>query len=573
MFGERYFATRERLSGLMRGIGALAGDTGAEVKTLMPSPEELANGLGNPFLFVVCGEVNAGKSCLLNGLFGYDLCKVSVLPETSRIHYYRHGISARDVELTPWIEERYRPAPFLRDFHLVDTPGTNTARRDHHPLTWRFLPVADLVLVVFPVSNPWGAATWDFISQSPAELHGEMVFVIQQADQREPADLAVTLDHMRDLARKRLGRVPPMFAVSGKLACEARRSNPPNAASLRASGFIALEEFISRHVCESASRRKLLDSWRSQSAAALAKVEDKIDDQSRNLSQQGRFLEDIEAEIDALRERFVERLPDHLTRVAATFQSEAVGVSKNLSRRLGSLRSIYRLFVGDRTGHRMESLFIGRLQGAIEAVADEDGGEATATCHSHWCELGGRVLKATGVDIGGADAIRETLDRARHHFVQRLGAAAREGISQLKVRTQLDKDLRRRNTALKSFTASALFLITLGATCGALRLHWLLSAVFCSLGGLFLLGGLFTGWYTRRTIVAEFRERLLDTCGSFATTLRGDYEEALRLVFQDYTDSLDSVRKHLANGKGALEPRLRHAKELFLTLKAIEQDL
>lgn len=573
MFGERYFATRERLSGLMLGIRALADETGTEVDAHLPAAEELRNGLGNPFLFVVCGEVNAGKSCLLNALFGHPLCKVNVLPETSRIHYYRHGISARDVELTPWLEERYRPAPFLRDFHLVDTPGTNTARRDHLPLVGRFLPVADLVMAVFPVSNPWGAATWDFISQMPAEIQGELVFVIQQSDQREAADLAVTLDHMRDLARKRLGRVPPMFAVSGKLACEARQSLAVNAPILNASGIRPLEDFISSHVCGSAARRQLLDGWRAQAAAALSRVEDKIDDQSRQLNQQGRFLEGIEVEIAALRERFIERLPDHLTRVAATFQSEAVGVSRSLSRALGGARSLYRLFVGDRTGHRMESLFIQRLQGAIEAVAEEDGGEATATCRGHWAELGGRVLKTTGVDIGGVDAIAETLHKARQHFVQRLGVAAREGISQLKVRTQLEKDLRRRNTALKSFTASALILVTVGATCGALRLHWLLPAVFCGFGGLFLLGGLLTAWVTRRTMVAEFRERLLDTCGSFANTLRGDYEEALRLVFQDYTDSLDAVRKHLASGKAALAPRQQQAKDLFLTLKAIEQDL
>jgi predicted GTPase len=572
MFGERYFATRERLAGLMRGIAALGVQTGADLRGLLPL-DEAENGLGSPFLFVVCGEVNAGKSTLLNGLFGRDLCKVNILPETDRVLWYRHGPLSKDVELTPFLEERYRPVDFLRDFNLVDTPGTNSIVRGHQDITERFLPVADLLLFVFPVSNPWGAATWDFISRMPKELLGEMIFIIQQADQREPADIAVILDHMRDLSMKRIGRVPPMFAVSGKQAWQAKSSSPFAADLLKSSGYPALEDFISRRVCESPARKAMLETWRSQSATALRKVEDRIEDQTRSLNQQSRFLEEIEAEIDSMREQFVDRLPRHLSGVAEVFQTEAAWVSKILHQRLGALSSIRRLFTGDRTGHQMESLFIERLQGAIEAVAENDGTEVASACRNHWDELRARVQNAMGIDLGGTDVLDETLATARTRFIHRLGRAARQGIGNLKVRNQLDKELRRRNLALTSFTATGLLFLTAGATTGALRLHWLLPLVLCSAAGLFLLGGLFTAWYTRKPIVADFRERLLDTCGTFANTLRSDSEEALRIVFQDYTDSLDIVRKHLAQGKSAVEPRLRTWKELFLTLKAIEQDL
>ena len=163
MFGERYFATRERLSEVLHGIAALAAETQTELGDLLPI-DEMENGLGAPFLFVVCGEVNAGKSTLINGLFGRDLCRVNILPETDRVLWYRYGPVAKDVEATPMLEERYRPIEFLRDFNLIDTPGTNSIVQGHQEITERFIPCADLVLFVFPVSNPWGAATWDFIS-------------------------------------------------------------------------------------------------------------------------------------------------------------------------------------------------------------------------------------------------------------------------------------------------------------------------------------------------------------------------------------------------------------------------
>ena len=176
------------------------------------------------------------------------------------------------------------------------------------------------------------------------------------------------------------------------------------------------------------------------------------------------------------------------------------------------------------------------------------------------------------IDIGNAGPPDELLDTAKKRFILRLGRAARQGIGNLKVRNQLDKDIRRRTLALKSFTFMTLLLTTAGATCGALAVPWL-PGILCAAAALFLTGGILTAAATRNSITADFRKRLLDTCGGFASTLRSDYEEALRIVFQDYASSLTAVRSHLAREKIAIEPRLKRWQELFLTLKAIEQEL
>ena len=68
MFGEEYFKTRKRLTDVVLRVLELAEKTGAEKDILLEN--DITKGLSNPFLFVVCGEVNAGKSTLLNGLFG-----------------------------------------------------------------------------------------------------------------------------------------------------------------------------------------------------------------------------------------------------------------------------------------------------------------------------------------------------------------------------------------------------------------------------------------------------------------------------------------------------------------------
>ena len=570
MFGERFFATRERLSGLIHGIHSLAADAkvapGADL-----SPECLENELLHPFTFIACGEINSGKSSLLNALCRHEICPTGVLPVTDRVHRHCFGNPPSD-RLIDGVLEKCRPIGFLRNLILIDTPGTNAGDGAQMDLVEPEVLGADLVMCVFPVSNPWGAATWDFIGRLPGEALERTVLVIQQADLREAGDLEVILGHMEDLSKKRLGRVLPAFAVSAKLAQESRRATPVVESALRASGFSKLEDFISRHICQSPARGALLETWRSQAARSLRLVEDQIDDQNRAISGHVRFIDGIEREIDEMRLQFVARLPRHLTNVAEVFQTEAVWVSRLLHRRLRALPSFLRLFTGERAGLQMETAFIERLRQTIEAVAEKDAGEVAESCAIHWQELGVRIQSTMNPALEEEQPIDETLAAARQRFVHRLSGAAGDSIGSLKVRTRLDQDLRKRNVALRSFLVTTLVSTTAGAVCGALGLPWL-PAIFCTIAGLFFVGGVVVAWITRRSITRDFRQRLLDTCDAFASALHSDYEDALRVVFHEYAASLSRLRTHLAREKLSIEPRLRRRQELFLTLKAIEQDL
>ena len=80
MFGKRYFAIRERLAEVVLGVGQLARECGGEILDPVTDGSFLKE-LRKPFLFVVCGEVNAGKSALINALFGKEICEVDALPK------------------------------------------------------------------------------------------------------------------------------------------------------------------------------------------------------------------------------------------------------------------------------------------------------------------------------------------------------------------------------------------------------------------------------------------------------------------------------------------------------------
>src|SRR5437762_14130641 len=86
----------------------------------------LLTDIREPLLFVVVGEVKAGKSSLLNALFGQEFCKVDVLPATDRIYIFKHGPREQNIDVSAHVTERYQPIAFLEDFNIVATPGTNT---------------------------------------------------------------------------------------------------------------------------------------------------------------------------------------------------------------------------------------------------------------------------------------------------------------------------------------------------------------------------------------------------------------------------------------------------------------
>ena len=555
----------------MAGVASLADDVGVDVADVLPL-DEVSNGLRRPFTFAACGEVNAGKSMLLNALFGSPACRVNVVPETQRVTRLVYGPRVDERRAEDGGVVRALPLEVLHDFHLIDTPGTNTADVAQRELLPATLPQADLILCVFPVDNPWGGATWNLLADLPAHALDKVVFVIQQADRREAKDLEVIRGHMRDLSMKRIGRLPPVFTVAALRAYDAKRRAPVDERAWRASGIAELEAHIARTCCQSHERWAMLAGWREVTARALRVIEECMEGRVRGLHQHAEFLEEVEGEIDAMREQFVKRLPHHLAEVGDVFEQEAGGVTRVLSRRLGVVPSLLRLFMRQKVGVAIEQLFVARLKSAVEQVAQSDAAEVVGVCRQHWRDLTPRVEERLGVRLGGQREMEEAMERARAIFVKRLGRSAGEGVEKLNVRRRLDADLRLRNVSLTSFTAATLLFTTVGAVCGALGVSWL-PWMFCGLAAVFLMGGVIAAVVTRRTIVSNHQQALSDACGRFANTLRDDTEDALRMIFNEYTQSLGAVREHLVREQNAILPRQRRWQEMFLHLMAVEQEL
>jgi small GTP-binding protein len=333
MVGEKYLELRSQLGTSLGSLTALAQQVGAPEETLQ-NLQNLANQLHQPFLFVVVGEVKAGKSSLLNALFGRDFCKVDVLPATDRIYVFTYGESERDAQLSEHVTERFRPIDFLKDFNIVDTPGTNTIVANHQEITEKFIPVADLIVFVFSVTNPWAASAWDFLRLLGREWKKRIVFVVQQADLRTSEEVEVVIRHLEQTILQILGDSCPVFAVSAKKAFLAK-TDPTQKSLWPESGLGALEEWINQTVSQSEERGGKLRSV-AQTAQVItgglrARVQGSLDilksDQEKLTAirgtfdsrkqqtqrQVGGFIREIEQAYDTCRTRGEKLLEERLT--------------------------------------------------------------------------------------------------------------------------------------------------------------------------------------------------------------------------------------------------------------------
>lgn len=573
MFGEEYFKTRKRLTDVVLRVIALAEKTGAE-KTILEE-HDLAKGLSNPFLFVVCGEVNAGKSTLLNGLFGQNVCRTNVLPETDRIQWYRHGTEEIDKEITPVLEERFRPVDFLMDFNLVDTPGTNSIVEGHEKITDRFLPVADLIFWVFPAGNPWGASTWDFIAKQSDEMVQKSIFILQQADLRDSKDLEVIFGHMRDLAQQRIGYAPPIFPVSGKLALQAKNETPFGHNLWVESGYPVLEKHISEIVTHSPTRRKVLGKVRDAATEVLRNIEDMIELRTKLLDGNESFLREIEAEVDSEREKQSSDFSVKFSGMREVFASQGSEIKELIHRKLGVWPSLKSLFAAENIPKQIESSLIDSVKFAVEEQASDDGKNLVSECRNHWGTVRPRVKERLAILLGDFDEETGGFGSTRERFIKRMGRAARQAVVNLKIRGGFDMQLAERRAGLKKWLYVFLILLLLAGTTGALKIapDPYLALGFLSAAVATLVAFVFRVRATRKEILASFAERLEDAQIPFADALGDDYRDGVRDFYIEYGNLLEMVRRHISDAKLELQPNLEQWNSLFLELKEIEQDL
>ncbi len=375
MIADRYLQLKSELESGLAGLIKLGSEMqrpSEELDTL----QALLRDISEPLLFVVVGEVKSGKSSLLNALFGNEFAKVDVLPATDRVYIFRYGSDEKSTEISSKLTERYLPIPFLRDFNVVDTPGTNTMVKEHQMVAEDFMPRADIVLFVFSVANPWTQSNWEFLDFLQKTWLKNVVFVLQQIDLREPTEIDVIHRHLQDTAMRRLGFVPPIFAVSARKALLARTSGLDKEKLWEESAFAPLEEQINFIVTESSTRMLKLRSTFQAGRVTLEDLNRELGRFLDRIAADGAVLDRLDALLQTRREQMLRQVTALVREVESAYDETTKERTTLLHQELTWWRSfqlIWRRSVGHRELHekietKLRQLLQPQMQQAVSKL-------------------------------------------------------------------------------------------------------------------------------------------------------------------------------------------------------------
>ncbi len=282
----------------------------------------LQENISQPFLFVVIGEVKAGKSSFVNALLSSDICDVGADPRTNVVTKIVHANGEPySIDLKPgMLKEIGRPVPILQQIAIVDTPGTNSPFIQHEEITKEFIPNSDLVLFVFFAKNPYTNTAWELLDFTQGEWHKPTVFVLQQADITDPVELETAYAYVRQEAEKRGIESPRVFATSAKLELNGQSAE---------SGFDPIRAFVRDTITAGQGYRLKLQSSMGSAQQILARLSGDVEGLKQQVNLDRTVVERIQGrltqgqsksryELDSL----VERLLAQYDRIAAQIKSD-----------------------------------------------------------------------------------------------------------------------------------------------------------------------------------------------------------------------------------------------------------
>ncbi|XP_060181363.1 probable transmembrane GTPase FZO-like, chloroplastic isoform X1 [Lycium barbarum] len=224
--------------------------------------------LDEPFLLVIVGEFNSGKSTFINALLGKKYLKDGVVPTTNEITFLRYS----DVDDSQHCERHpdgqyvcYLPASVLKEMIIVDTPGTNVILQRQQRLTEEFVPRADLLLFVMSADRPLTESEVSFLRYTQ-QWSKKVVFVLNKSDiYQNKGELEEAIAFIKENTRKLLNTESiTLYPVSARLALESKLSTFDGALSQingssnndshwKTKSFYELEKYLSSFLDSSTS--------------------------------------------------------------------------------------------------------------------------------------------------------------------------------------------------------------------------------------------------------------------------------------------------------------------------------
>ncbi len=214
----------------------------------------------HPFLIVLVGPFNSGKSSILNALLGEtDLLPIGPVPTTDKITILRYGEQVQRLSAGAEADTLLYPHPLLQKVSFVDTPGLESVFQKHEEITRKFLHRSDVVLMTMLATQAMTSRNLEYL-QTLKDYGKKVILVINQADLLSAEEAETVRQYVTEQSQSRLGFKPDVWLVSARQGMAARQSGELDKVAWKASGLSRIEEYVDDQLHDVARLRQKLQT-------------------------------------------------------------------------------------------------------------------------------------------------------------------------------------------------------------------------------------------------------------------------------------------------------------------------
>ena len=568
MIADHYLQLRTELETALGALLKLSMELRREPGSL-DTLHGLLSDIREPFLFVVVGEVKAGKSSLLNALFGEEFAKVDVLPATDRVYIFRYGDEEKSVEVSPQLTERYQPIGFLRDFNVVDTPGTNTMVPQHQTITESFIPRADLVLFVFSVTSPWTQSAWTLLDLVQKKWLKNVVFVVQQSDLREPSEIEIIQRHLADTALQKLGFTPPIFAVSARKALLAKTTGLDKERLWSESQFGPLEDQINQMVTEGGARMLKLQSTGRTADLLLGEVAQEVRGSFDVILRDEQHLTRVTTFLEARKEQTLRQIAGFLRGVQQACRDCAEHGTRMIEERLSFWKTWRLIWSREQWQHDFQNDVETKLRQTVQPQVENAVQLLETDLRGLWPQLQDMIEVQFASE--GKTRLSKTMPdfaRQRRELLQSIQLTLMERIAGKGVEEELARIFRESAAWLRLPAGVA------AAGGVATILAAMISASAADVTGIVatsaLVLGTFFAFGQRRKILRVYEKEMETKSAELIRAIEQQMEHAITLFYKEIASAFQPLAAFCTTERKRYEPlvsRVEDLKQIFARLK------
>jgi small GTP-binding protein len=525
--------------------------------------------LDEPFLLVIVGEFNSGKSAFINALMGKRILREGVTPTTAVITRVRHAASLVERREGPMLEIGF-PLEMLRDVAIVDTPGTNAILREHEAITSHFVPRADLVLFVTSADRPFTESERAFMERI-RDWDKKVVVVLNKVDLLSDGQVHEQVEFVREGVERLLGFRPNVFPVSARSALLAGEATDElaRAEARRASRFDALEDFVSATLDERGRLALKLASPLGVAERVARTFVMAAEEKLALLAADLKLVESIDTQLGAYREDMRRDFGLRLEEVENILNEMILRGVEYLDATLRFGR-IVDLFRQKLLREEFEGVVVGETPARIDRVAHDLIDWMVDQDLRMWRSVTEQVERRRGVSVDGPTArLAGSFEYDRRALLGSLGQTAR-GVLQhhdhQREATQLAASVRDAVTQATLLEAGA---VGLGAVTLAL-----VGSAAADVTGLFaasvLAGvGLWLLPRKRRQAKARFRARTEELRMRLLTALRDEFQHELDRSIQRIHDAMAPYDRFVRGERERTDTLLKDLRSALADVAAL----